>query len=136
MTGRLSVYFDGSCSLCTREIAFYRRCQGAETISWIDASAVSEREVAPGLSKADALARFHVLTAQGEVLSGAAAFSRIWLELPRFRWLGIAGQVRPITWLMEWAYRGFLIFRPALQAFLGRGKTCRPTKREKGGEHA
>ncbi|MEM8645824.1 MAG: DUF393 domain-containing protein [Pseudomonadota bacterium] len=121
----LSVYFDGSCPLCTREIAFYRRLRGADAISWVDASKCAEWEIAPGLTKSAALSRFHVLTPSGELLSGAAAFSRIWLELPRFRWLGLLAQREPIAWLLERAYRGFLRVRPQLQRAAGRQQTCR-----------
>ena len=116
----LSVYFDGSCPLCQREIAFYRRCNGAEAISWIDASQSAEWQIAPGLTKSDALSRFHVRTEEGELLSGAAGFSRVWLALPRFRWLGVVGQIGPIAWLMERAYRGLLVIRPTLQRLFRR----------------
>ncbi len=125
MANALSVYFDGSCPLCTREIAFYRRMKGADAISWVDASQSAEWEVAPGLTKSAALSRFHVVTPNGELLSGAAAFSRIWLELPRFRWLGSLTQNAPIAWLLEHAYRGFLLLRPRLQRAVGRRELCR-----------
>ncbi len=121
----LSVYFDGSCPLCTREIAFYRRLRGADAISWVDASQCADWEIAPGLTKSAALSRFHVLTSDGELLSGAAAFSRIWLELPRFRWLGRLAQREPVAWLLERAYRGFLLLRPRLQRAVGRRQLCR-----------
>ncbi|MEM8690007.1 MAG: DUF393 domain-containing protein [Pseudomonadota bacterium] len=124
-TSALSVYFDGSCPLCTREIAFYRRLTGAEAISWIDASQCPEWEIAPGLTKSAALSRFHVLTPGGELLSGASAFSRIWLELPRFRWLGALTQHAPISWLLERAYRGFLHVRPHVQRLAGHKPLCR-----------
>jgi predicted DCC family thiol-disulfide oxidoreductase YuxK len=35
---RFTVYFDGNCPICSREIATYRRSRGGETIDWIDAS--------------------------------------------------------------------------------------------------
>ncbi|NNF76643.1 MAG: DUF393 domain-containing protein, partial [Rhizobiales bacterium] len=65
----LTVYYDGSCPLCAREIGFYKGRTGADAILWIDASKITAKDVAPGLSKARALARFHVLTPTGDVLS-------------------------------------------------------------------
>ncbi len=123
----LSVYFDGSCPLCLREIAFYRRCAGAQSIAWIDASQIAADEVAPGLSKQAALARFHVVTADGDIASGAEAFRRVWLLLPRFRWLGLACRARPVSWLLERAYTRFLVIRPAIQRLAGR----RPLSRQR-----
>lgn len=39
---RLSVFYDGDCPLCQREIAFYRRRSGAERIRWIDVASCDE----------------------------------------------------------------------------------------------
>ena len=35
----LTIYYDGSCPLCRREIAFYRRQPGSERLDWMDVSA-------------------------------------------------------------------------------------------------
>ena len=53
----LTVFYDGACPLCRREIAFYRRRRGAARIRWLDISRAPEGEVAPGLSRCAALAR-------------------------------------------------------------------------------
>ena len=51
----LTVFYDGSCPLCRREIDFYRRRRGAARIDWLDISGLPEGEVAPGLSRCAAL---------------------------------------------------------------------------------
>jgi len=38
-TADCTVYFDGACPLCRREIALYRRAAGEGRIDWVDASA-------------------------------------------------------------------------------------------------
>lgn len=113
-----TVFYDGGCPLCTREIAFYRRRSGADAISWVDVHDLTERDVAPGLSKARALARFHVATPDGEIVSGGAAFARLWAALPGFRLLGKLFQRAPLTWLLDRAYDLFLKVRPRLQAWM------------------
>jgi predicted DCC family thiol-disulfide oxidoreductase YuxK len=115
MSNELEVFYDGSCPLCAREIGFYRRRVGADAISWVDVSKMTVAELAPGLSKTRALARFHVLTPTGDVLSGAEAFARIWVSLPGFRWLGLTYRFRPMAWLLETSYNGFLVVRPLMQ---------------------
>jgi predicted DCC family thiol-disulfide oxidoreductase YuxK len=77
----LSVYYDGSCSLCQAEIAHYRRQPGAEEINFVDVSS-SSCDPGPGLVRDTAMARFHVRTKDGTLLSGAEAFARIWAQLP------------------------------------------------------
>jgi predicted DCC family thiol-disulfide oxidoreductase YuxK len=57
---------------------------------------------------------------QGQLFSGAAAFSRLWRELPGWRWLGRLSAVPPLSWLAELAYRAFLPLRPAMQRGLNR----------------
>ena len=114
----LTVYFDGSCPLCSREIAFYQRSPTAHRLVWIDVSRTSE--LGPGLDCQAALRRFHVRDAQGRLHHGAAGFARLWRELPGWRWLGRLCAVPPLSWLAEAAYRLFLPLRPHLQRALQR----------------
>lgn len=121
--GRLSgptVFFDGSCPLCRREIAFYRELGGAEDLSWVDVSASDATLFAAGLTRAQAMARFHVLTAEGKLVSGGAAFASLWSHLDGFRLAGRIGQTWPINRSLDLAYAIFLKMRPFLQRFAGR----------------
>ncbi len=114
----IEVYYDGACPLCRREINFYRNRPGAERLCWVDVSEAGDAEVAPGLSRGRALARFHVRTGDGRLVSGGEAFARLWTHLPGFRPLGRLFLVRPLTWILEGAYRVFLPLRPRLQALM------------------
>ena len=75
----LTVYFDGSCPLCRREIAIYQRLPQALSMAWVD---VSTGQDTGGLSCEAAMARFHVRDSQGRLFSGAAAFSVMWRLFP------------------------------------------------------
>jgi predicted DCC family thiol-disulfide oxidoreductase YuxK len=114
----LTVYFDGSCPLCQREIAFYRRLPQAVLIDWIDVSAGTD--LGGVLSCEAAMARFHVRDSQGRLFSGAAAFSRLWRVFPGWRWLGWLSAWPPLSWVFEGAYRLFLPLRPSLQKWVRR----------------
>jgi predicted DCC family thiol-disulfide oxidoreductase YuxK len=111
----LTVYYDGGCPLCRREIGFYQGCAGSERVRWQDVSGITDSDVAPGLTRTQAMARFHVRTADGEIVSGGAAFARLWSALPRFRALAALCRVPPLPWLLERGYDAFLRFRPPLQ---------------------
>jgi predicted DCC family thiol-disulfide oxidoreductase YuxK len=108
-----AVFYDGGCPVCSREIALYQRlADGTPTApQFIDVSR-ADAEIAPGLSRADALARFHIRNGRGDLVSGAAAFIALWRATPRFRWLGRVASVPPIPTMLEWGYRGFLKLRP------------------------
>jgi predicted DCC family thiol-disulfide oxidoreductase YuxK len=112
---QVTVYFDGSCPLCRREIGFYKNSAGAERIIWQDVSRAVDGQVAGDLSCQQAMARFHVRGADGALKSGAAAFIELWLSLKNWRWFGRLFAHPPGVWLLEKCYVGFLRIRPAIQ---------------------
>ncbi len=113
----VEVYFDGSCPMCRREIAVYQNITPDQPISWVDVSK-PDTPLPQGQSKEQLMARFHTRTAQGELLSGAAAFVHVWAQLPGWRVLAWLAKVPGMLWAMEKAYNGFLPVRPAIQRFV------------------
>jgi predicted DCC family thiol-disulfide oxidoreductase YuxK len=118
-TRPLTVYFDGGCSLCQAEINHYRKQEGADKICFRDVS-VSEEMLAGGLTKEQAMERFHVLGNNGLLLSGAAAFVAVWSTLPRWKWAARLAALPGIMMMLEIAYRLFLPVRPILSGLLSR----------------
>ncbi len=118
--GMLTVYFDGGCPLCRREIDFYRRRRGARAIEWVDVSTPSNARSCAGLGAEQALERFHIRLPGGELVSGGRAFAELWAALPGFRTLGLVMRRRPLCTVLEWAYIGFLRVRPRLQRIVAR----------------
>jgi predicted DCC family thiol-disulfide oxidoreductase YuxK len=113
-TPGVTVYYDGSCPLCSSEIALYRRCRGADAVTFADVSAATG-DVQPGLSREAAMRRFHVRDAEGRLLSGGAAFAALWAALPGLSLWGRLFQRQPLAFVLEGAYRLFLPLRPWLQ---------------------
>ena len=111
---RLTVLYDGACPLCSREIAWYRRQAAGEDIRWLDLSRCEEAALPAGISRTDALARFHVVDDSGRPVSGAAAFARLWACYPGLRRLAWLARRPGIAQAMELGYRAFLHLRPAL----------------------
>ncbi len=109
-----TVLFDGGCPLCTREIAFYRTRRGADMLAWTDISAGSD-VLSCGISRNEALARFHVIMPDGSAKIGAEGFVEIWRQLPAFRWLARIFGNRAGLWLLDRGYDAFLRIRPRLQ---------------------
>ena len=105
------VLFDGSCPLCSREIAHYRRCREADRIHWLDVSVEGADCERLGVTRAAALARFHVRDDGGLWHDGAAAFVKLWSYLPAYRWIARTVKRLRLLPLMEWAYVRFLRLR-------------------------
>jgi predicted DCC family thiol-disulfide oxidoreductase YuxK len=97
-----TVFFDGGCPVCAREIALLR--PRAEDVDFVDIAHTPPA----GLDHATALARLHLRLPDGRMVSGAAAFAELWQRVPQLRWLGRFIGWAPITPIAELAYRGFL----------------------------
>jgi 3-demethoxyubiquinol 3-hydroxylase len=110
-TAPVTIYYDGACPVCSAEIAVYQRQPGAQACTWVNAATCAEEALGPGLSRQDALARFHVRGADGQLVAGARGFAALWRALPRTRWLGRIAGAGPMPALLEVAYRGFLVVR-------------------------
>lgn len=123
-----TVYFDGACPLCTKEIETYRKAKGADGLSWVDAANCEKSQLGPDLDAERALARMHVRDESGKLISGAAAFAAIWERLPRTRWLGRLMSIKPVLWVLEPAYSLFLKVRPLWRKPTQKTSDYRPHK--------
>lgn len=113
---QVTVWYDGGCPLCTREIALMRRLDRRGAIGFVD---LAEPGASCPLDRREMLARFHAAE-DGVMLSGAAAFAAMWRAIPLLRPLGLAARNRLVLAALERAYLGFLRVRPALAARLKR----------------
>ncbi|KQN90191.1 thiol-disulfide oxidoreductase [Sphingomonas sp. Leaf231] len=110
---RVTVWHDGDCLLCRREIALMRRLDRRGRIDFVDATGPATCPI----DRAELLTRFHAMES-GQMLSGAAAFGAMWRAIPLLRPIGLLAQHRPVLGLLEWVYLRFLKVRPCLQRWL------------------
>ena len=107
----ITLYYDGGCPVCTREIGFYHKRRGSECIRWVNLALCEDDELGSGLSRKAAYARLHARLPDGQLVSGAAAFAALWQALPAFRLAGRISALPGVIHLLEWGYRGFLSVR-------------------------
>ena len=112
----LTIWYDGGCPLCTREINLMRRLDSRKAIRFVDIA--SESADCP-IDRAEALARFHGRE-DGKLVSGAAAFAAMWRAIPVLRPLGLIARNRAVLAGLEYLYIRFLKIRPVLQRWAGR----------------
>lgn len=108
---QVTVWFDGECPLCVREIALMRRLDKRRRIDFVE---IQTTESCP-VDRAELMARFHARERDGELLSGAAAFAAMWRAIPLLKPLGVVARFKPVHAVLEWLYVRFLKVRPWLQ---------------------
>lgn len=114
-----TIYYDGACGLCRAEVGWYERQAGGQAFALVDV-AQEGSALPPGLTRAQALQRFHVRTGDGSMKSGAAAFVHVWSQLPRWRWPARVAGMPGVAALLEAGYRVFLPLRPVLSRLFAR----------------
>lgn len=128
---KTTIYFDGDCPLCRAEIAHYEK-QDEEGVLRLVNVADPETALPDGADREAALARFHVATETGQVVSGAAAFVEVWAKLPGWRWLARIAKVPGVVAILELGYRAFLPIRPLIVGLYVRITRARAARQYRG----
>jgi len=107
----LTVYYDGKCGLCRREIEYYKRVAPADRFVWLDIATDPASLADLDISQADALRRLHARDASGAVYVGVAAFIAIWQGLNYWRYLAMIVNLPFLKPLAAFTYDRFADYR-------------------------
>ncbi|MEL6236039.1 MAG: DCC1-like thiol-disulfide oxidoreductase family protein [Pseudomonadota bacterium] len=114
------VFFDGACPVCRAEMDLWKRADALSQTRWRD---VAGPDAPPdGVSRAAALARFHVRLGDGRVVAGARAFLALFKSNRRLRPIAVLLDRQPFLIALDAGYWAFLRLRriwrprPAQQA--------------------
>lgn len=110
----LTLYYDGDCPLCAREINLLRRRARPDQLQLVDISSGTFDAAALGLSHQAMQALLHARLADGQWVTGLDATLWSWRAAGMGRWAA------PLTWrplrpLFELGYRLFCRLRPHLE---------------------
>lgn len=103
-TGKLTVYYDGSCPTCVKDRERYEAMAGerGRNVEWFDITGQDELLRAEGIDPRWALLELHVRDEQGCIHSEMDAYILLMSRVPR---------LRPLAWVL-----GLPVIRPALAA--------------------
>ena len=110
-TPRLTIFYDGSCPLCRREVQHYQQFPEADELCWLD---VSRQDISFSIDatfREKAMARFHVRDAAGQWFYGAYAFAELWSCLPYYKWLASFVRGSRILPALDFLYTRFARWR-------------------------
>jgi predicted DCC family thiol-disulfide oxidoreductase YuxK len=113
----ITVFYDGSCSVCAAEIEHYRRKDHEGRLVLVD---ISAPDFEPGVYNIDLLSflyELHVIDRRGTVYKGIESFWAIWQAFPASTLYGMMGtliKLPLINPLARLCYKGFARIRKYL----------------------
>ena len=102
----LTVYFDGECPICRREINFIQRFNRKNRLNFVDFSLSTYSSTAQGLNQCDLGKVIHARWSDGTIIRGVEVFREMW-EAIGLSWLAKASRVSLINSLLVRAYAWF-----------------------------
>lgn len=110
----LTIFYDGLCPLCAREIEHYRKKKGSEKLKFMDITDPSFKAQEFGLDPKLVHQVMHVRKKDGTIATKVDAFIAIWQELPAYKLLARVADLRAVRPFLEIGYSGFARVRPYL----------------------
>lgn len=107
----ISVYYDGLCGLCSKEIAYYQRIAPQGIFNWQDVNQDPDALLQDKISLSDALRLLHAKDDKGTLHIGVDAFILIWRELKYWRLLAFVISLPIIRQIAAFAYEKFAAWR-------------------------
>ena len=114
MQSKVSVFYDGLCHLCSREIAHYRRAAGSDALEFVDITDPTFDAEKLNLDPERVNQEMHVRRRDGSLAVGVEAFIALWQQLPGYRWMARAASFPPMHLLLRLGYSIFARVRPWL----------------------
>ena len=113
----LQVFYDGSCSVCAKEMGIYRQKGHAGRLVFTDISAPDFDPAPYRLDLADFMRVMHAIDRQGRIFRGIDAFRAVWCAFPDsfgYRSLSTLIALPGVHALARLAYLGFARLRKYL----------------------
>jgi predicted DCC family thiol-disulfide oxidoreductase YuxK len=110
----LTVYYDGLCPLCSREIAHFRARTPADAVTFVDFTEADFDPAAHGVDPERIRQVLHVRVGT-EMCTGTEAFLALWSAVPGYGWLARLVRLPGIRILADASYWVFARVRPHLQ---------------------
>ena len=107
----ITVFYDGKCGLCSKEINHYRKIAPSNIFNWQDITESADELNKEGISLSEGLRLLHAKDEEGLVHVGVDAFILIWKQLRRWRVLGLLVGLPIIRQIANTAYLTFANWR-------------------------
>lgn len=107
----ITVFYDGKCGLCTKEINYYRKIAPHGIFDWQDITQSSKELEKQGITLSDGLRILHVKDQDGYIHKGVDAFIMIWKHLKFWKILSFLVSLPIIKQTANFSYGFFANWR-------------------------
>ncbi len=107
----VTVYYDGKCGLCRKEISYYKKIAIEGQFIWFDIAHDAALLSQLGISQVDALRRLHATDRNDRLHIGVDAFILIWQQMPKWRPLAILVGLPVVHYIAVMLYNRFADYR-------------------------
>ena len=116
----LTVFFDGACPICDREIALMRRLDRRRQLEFCDFSAQEYDAASSGFAAADLATVIHARWADGSVITGVDVFRAMWEAVG----LGVLARLSRLSLVEPLVLRAYAWFARNRLRLTGRSHAC------------
>jgi len=107
----ISVFFDGKCNLCSKEIDYYQRIAPKNTFNWVDITKTPGELDKFEIKLSDGLRLMHVADSNGNIFTGVDAFIIMWKQIKYWKILGLFVSLPIVKQIANLLYRYFADWR-------------------------
>ena len=107
----ITVYYDGKCGLCSKEIKYYKKISQDNVFNWLDIASYPHHLNNINVSQHHALLYLHALDKNNNLHIGVDAFILIWKNLKNWRILSIFISLPVIKQISDIIYKIFAKYR-------------------------
>lgn len=107
----ITVFYDGKCGLCSKEINYYRNIAPDGVFNWQDITVSAEDLKKEGIRLCEGLKLLHAKDINGKIYIGVDAFILIWKQLKRWKLLAAIISLPLIRQATNFVYKIFASWR-------------------------
>ena len=107
----ITVFYDGKCGLCSKEINYYRKIAPSGIFDWQDITESADDLNKEGISLSEGLKLLHAKDNNDNMHVGVDAFILIWKQLRYWRVLAILVSLPLIKQIANLLYKAFARWR-------------------------
>ena len=116
----LTVFFDGACPICDREIALMKRLDRRRQLEFCDFSAQEYDAASSGFAAADLATVIHARWADGSVITGVEVFRAMWEAVG----LGFLAKLSRLSLVEPLVLKAYAWFARNRLRLTGRSQAC------------